>query len=593
MRVLTILFCSIFISCVPLQVLFTSSSASEKVPDYRELEVDYQLAFEKRLSKDYAALSQLVNRTQLALDQGKLTVEQQVEVRRWQHKLRSFISFAMLAMREDKKQPVPADIANEPSEGGNLQNENKHEQVRGLAALIFDRLRVADPSRINHEQSNHAFYQLVNNNQLDNKKVSQQAKDNFSRALVGRSLELTEKSVRKYYRLFPFAQQSYATACKKVAGADCQHLQLQELAGDAFTEQPFTSVEQVTAAVNKTITDLNSLITMLSRLKATKDVFFIFKETDFDNLGVQRLYSVYEMTLFNAARRGFLPVLFAPTFRARAGNIYLQKKGGLDFLQRLGLKKDIAYEVGDIKNPLLTEVSQATVEQSITEIQQQTIARWVELRQLKSADKTFADKKLYQWTITNEIATAQVILQDPAHSIPVMHLLNHYQYQNRDPAAVRIIRGVTEVIEISMLPLLFGGAAALTGIFPALAGISLMGKAITVAVAANFVWVGMAGVSTHLTQQRWLQLERALLTGSSERYEDNLKLLREFHKTRRNAIISGTIGLPLSVPSIRYAVNHMYDGGKTMLVDAVAGVFSARDEFGYEGLSDVDVHQGR
>ena len=102
MRVVTILFCCIFVSCVPLQVLFVSSAADEQVPDYRELKIDYLLAFEKRLSTDYAALDELVRRTQFALDKGQLTAEQQAEVRRWQHKLRSFLSFALLAMGRER-----------------------------------------------------------------------------------------------------------------------------------------------------------------------------------------------------------------------------------------------------------------------------------------------------------------------------------------------------------------------------------------------------------------------------------------------------------------------------------------------------------
>ena len=581
MHGVTILFCSVFVSCMPLQVLFLGSSVGEQAPDYRELKIDYQLAFEKRLSRDYAELDALVKRTQLALDRDKLTAEQRVEVRRWQHKLRSFITFAALAMGE-------------PSEEGSSK------LPQGLSALILNRLRTADATHIDHERSNFAFYQRHKDEQVDLSKVSQAAKDSFAQALVSKSLELTEKSVRKYYRLFPFAQQGYAAACQEVAAADCARLSMQELESgkkspreqrvgrDNFQEKPFTTVEQVTAAVNKTILALNSVITLLARLKVTKDVFFIFKETDFDNVAVMRLYHDYEMTLFKAARRGILPVMLAPTFRARSGDIYLQHKGGLDFLQRLGLKKDIAHAPGDIKNLLLTDVSHAVVAQAIAEIQRTTVKRWVELRQ----PQKFSDKKLYQWSIANEIATAQVILQDPVHGVVVNHLLNRYQYKNRDPLAVRLIRGVTEVIEISLIPLIFGGAAMLTATFPVLAGVSLMGKVIIAATAANFIWVGMAGISTALTHQRWLQLEHALLTGSSERYQDSLKLLREFHKTRRNAIVAGTIGLPMSVPSIRYAVNHMYDGSKTLLVDATAGIFAARDEFGYEGLSDSAVHEG-
>lgn len=592
MHSVAILFCGLLVSCLPLRLLFTGSVASDTVPDYRELNIDYLLAFEKRLYTDYAELDQLVERTQLTLDQGKLTAEQRTKVRRWQHKLRSFLSFERLAREKDTSDDAAADTAAEPAEADNQSSAAKREKARGLSSLILNRLRTADATRIDPEQSNREFYQQLKADRHDNEKVSQPAKDNFSRALINKALELTEKSVRKYYRLFPFAQQSYAKACRDIAAANCQHLQMQNNS-DNFEGQPFTSIEQVTTEVNKVIAGLNSVITMLARLKATKDVFFIFKETDFDNAAVMRLYHAYELILFNTSRRGILPVLLTPTFRSRAGNIYLQHKGGLDFLQRLGLKKDVAQAPGEIKNPLLTEVTHTVVERAITEIQRTTIERWVKWRELKSNNKTFSDKKLYQQSVINEVATAQVVVQEPVHSIVVTHLLNRFQHKKRDPFALQIIRRVTETIEFSMFPLMLGGAALLTAIFPPLAGVGLMGKAIVAATAANFVWVGVAGANTAIAHQRWVQLEHALLTGSSERYEDGLKLLREFNRTRRNAILAGAIGLPMSVPSIRYAINHMYDGKKTFLVDAMAGVFASRDEFGREDKSDSDLHHDR
>ncbi len=585
-----LLFCIIFVSCLPLQVLFTGSDASnsDKVLGYRELDIYYQLAFEESIYKNYDDLSQLVDRTQLSLDRGKLTAEQQAEVRRWQHKLRSFLAFALLAMHKD----APADIAGDTPEATTPPPATERERVQGLAYLILDELRTADVTRVNPEQSNSRFYQQIKAGEHGNEKLSQQAKDNFSRALINESLALNEKSVRKYYRLFPFAQQRYAAICKEVAAADCQHLQMQS-SDDDFQEQPFASVEQVSAEVNKAITDLNSIITMLTKLKATKDVFVIFKETDFDNVHVMRLYHAHERIIFNAARRGIFPIFVAPTFRKKAGNIYLKQKGGLDILQRLGLQKDRAHAAGEIKHKLLTEASHAVVEQSITEMQRATIKSWVTWRELKSNNKTFSDKDLYQQSIANEIATAQVIMQEPVHGIVVTSLLNRFQTKGRSPALINLIRRVTEIAELASLPLIFGGSAALVAIFPPLAAVGLVGKAIVVATAANFVWVGLAGAETALAHKRWLQLERALLTGSSERYEDGLKLLREFNKVRRDAIISGTIGLPMSVPSLRYALNHVYDGAKATSVDAISGVFAGIGEFNYENKSDLDLHQNK
>ncbi len=576
MHSVAILLCSVFVSCMPLLTVFSGSSADEHVPDYRELQIDYHLAFEKKLSTDYTELHELVSRTQLALEQGELTAEQQTEVRRWQHKLRSFLAFAMLARADTTSQPAAVDDMNELGE-----------RVQGLAILILDRIRSADATHIDPEAANLTFYQQVKADQHDTVEVSEQAKDSFAQALVSKMRELTAQSVRKYYRLFPFAQQDYMAICREVAAADCQHLQMQH-GDDDFQEHIFTDSEQVTAAVNKTIVKLNRIITALSRLKDTnKTSFFIFKETNFDNLLVQRLYHDYEMTLFTAARRGFLPLMFAPTFRQRAGNIYLQYKGGLDLLQRFGLQKDIGYDVGDIKNPLLSEVSVTTVVRSLTEMQRTTIERWLELRQ---QSPQFSDKKLYQWSIVNELATAQVVLQEPQHSVVVHHLLNRYQHENRDPRTIRIIRAVTAMVEMTPFAV-WPAQKLLTALFPPLAGVNLMSHVIIAATAVNFVWVGMAGAETTLTHRRWLQLERALLTGTSERRTDGMKALREFHRTRRNAVLAGSIGLPLSVPSIKYAINRI-DGGKAFLIDFPAGVFSARNDFDYEGMSDLEAHEG-
>ena len=625
LRSVSILFCLFFIACVPLKLFFTSATNDNKIPDFRELQIDYQLAFEKRKARDYEALHELVMRTQSALDAGQLTAEQHEQVRRWQHKLRSFITFSLLSLAAavvpEKSKPglwgarLRYDVDNRPTinnlndlsrrfstppqvAAGDPQAHQKQkveEPKLGLSVLLLEKLRTADAAQLNPDRPNHAFYQQVIEGNFDTKKVSQVAKDSFHYDLLHKIHELTTKSMRKYHRLFPFAQASFLSTCQAIAAADCQHMQWQDPA-DNFSEPQFANVEQLTTAVNKTISDLNRVIAVLKKLntsdEATKDLLFFFKETNFEDQRVEYLYSIYEIILTNALQRGILPVLLAPTFSARAGNIYINYKGRFDLLHRLGIKKEIGHTPGQIKFPLLTEVTNMTVQQSINEMQHSLITRWVELRQLQSNNKTFDDKKLYQWSIANELATTQVILQNPAHGVTVTHLLGRYQHKNRDPFSFRLARIVAELAEATMFFLLLGGSGLMTAAFPALAGVGLFGKAAVAAVAANFVWIGVAGVDTMITQQRWLKLEQSLLSGTSDRVKDNLKLLREFHRVRRNAIVAGTIGLPLSVPSIKYAIDHVYHGSRTMLVDGISGVFAARGEFSYEGLSDFEVITG-
>ena len=622
MRSVSLLFCLFCIACVPLKVFFTSSANDDKILDFSELQKNYEWAFDQRKARDYLALHEIVTHTQSSLDAGQLTAEQHEQVRRWQHKLRSFIAFSLVSLasavekeknkrflgvfgrRQEMEKPtidylndlsiVFSDQPTADDPQAEQANEVK-EPKRGLSVLLLEKLRATDATQINPDQSNHAFYQQAIEGNYDTKKVSQAAKDSFHHDLQNKIQALTSKSIRKYYRLFPFAQAGFLSTCQTIAAADCQHLQWQD-AADNFPEPTFANVEQLTIEVNKTLRALNRVITLLKRLNtsntATKDLLFFFRETNFEDQNVVYLYSIYELILSHALQTGILPVLLAPTFSKRAGNIYLNYKGRFDLLQRLGIKKEIGHSPGEIKFPLLTEVTNMTVQQSINELQHNIVNRWVELRQIHSANKTFADKKLYQWSVANDIATTQVISQHPVHSVVMMHLLERYQYKNRDPFLLRLGRTAAELAEVSAVVLLFGGAGILSTAFPVLAGVGLFGKAMVAAVGANFVWAGMAGLDTMVNKQRWLKLEQSLLSGTSDRVKDNLKLLREFHKVRRNAIVAGTIGVPMSVPSIKYALAHVYEGKKTFLVDAVAGMFSARGEFSYRGESDFDIIMG-
>ena len=300
----------------------------------------------------------------------------------------------------------------------------------------------------------------------------------------------------------------------------------------------------------------------------------MFKETDFENQQVKRLYSYYDIILLNTARSGLLPVFLSKPFRKHGGEIFLNKVG---FLK--------------VRHHLLTKITANTVKQSIVDLKERVIKRWLELKEIANSDKLYSTKKIYQWLSSNEVAVARVVMQDLKHVGIVADLLAEYQDKSRDPMTLRIIRGTLTSVEFgSMIVAL----AAMTTPIPAIIG----AKAIIIATAANFGWVGINTTTSIIARNRYLQLEKALLTGSSQRVSDNLELLREFKLARRKAIISGAIGLPLSIPAMKYVFRDMNSGFKIFAIDLIASL--AADAGGLsqmvnetEDLSDNDLLIGR
>ena len=550
------IFIFVFITSCVLNLRSPSSSdEEEKTYKYRELMVEYYLAFEKSTRVNFAVLHDLEKKTREVLQSNNIEEKHIEKVKKWHHKLKSYLSFIHIG-------------------GENLTGDSGIIQ-ESLLALILNRLRNQSSTQIDLAKPNEKFFQKIMTKKIDTSNVSDFEKQLFFQTLIAKNIAITEKSTRKYRRLFPFAKTSFLSLCLKRNHPDCSQLEEKDTQ-DNFQEKPFTNAKEVTELVNRYINKLNKIITLLTKFHVSKKTFFIFNETDFEDKNVIFLYKQYEIILTQAAQKGILPVFFAEAFRKKSGNIYLNNWGGL----------------GEVKHFPLTAVTQKTIEESISEMKQQILNRWLELQKIAAKEKKVSEKTIYKWIINGDISVAQLILQNPEYAVVTVFLLNKFQHDARDPKLLIVIRRMIEVAELGAIAVIFGGMF-LAGVWPAFSVFSattgLTGKAIIIATAANFGWVGTGSARAAITQNRYLMLERSLITGTSQRINDGMELLREFRTTRKNAIVAGTIGLGFSIPAMKYVVKHMYDGKRIFTIDIVGGIFANMDEYGREEKSDADL----
>lgn len=561
-----LLLLSLFISaCIPNWQKFFSRDDDQKAPSYKELTVDYQLAFEKQLFFDSGALTKLLEDIDKAFASNTIPEQHRDEVRRWQHKIQAYqwLTHRSMALKE------------------NLTFKEK------ITTLIIDRIRqqsadIIEPSDslLPADEFAKALAIELNhravNKQWSNVALTTHDKDTFFRALIAELIEMAEFSLRKYQYLYPFEKTDPRDFCGN--NKECRNLSLVN-SDDKFDPLwliPFNSAPALAKQTNDAIKLFNYIVTQLQKLDATKKNWLLpmFKETDLENQRVKRLYSYYDIILLNAARSGLLPVFLSKSFRKRSGELFLNRVGFLN-----------------VKYNLLTQVTTQTVQQAVVDLKKRVIERWLELKKIAASDKLYSSKKIYAWLSNNEVATARVVMQDLKHVGIVADLLTEYQDKSRDPMALRIIRGTFTSVELGCMLVIF---ASMVTPIPAVVG----AKAIIIATAANFGWVGVNTTTSIIARNRYLQMEQALLTDSSRRFSDNLELLRDFKLARRKAIISGAIGLPLSIPAMQYVFRDMQSGFKIFAIDLIASLASDAGGFSQmvnetEDVSDVGLLTGR
>ena len=530
------------------------SAPQSSEAEFEQLRKHYALAFENSALIDIAALHALEAKTSQLLQRNLFSGEQLTTVRRWQHKLHSYLAWLSLA------QPI--------NEYGLLKQD--------MLTLFVNQMRNTSVQHIEFDPAAAKFFQQVQAGRINAYDVSVAEKQVFFQALRQAVMAATANSVKTYQRMFAFEPTGWQQLCRKQDASHCERLDSRA----ADKGHVYADARAVADAVNKIIVKLNELRLDLKNTNTVDnwgifdevadeliDVreeirWKIFQEIDFESEKVVYLFQQYESVLLTAAQEGILPLFLTQIFQKRSGNLFLKRK---TFIK-------------DITNQLLTEVTAATAQLAIVEMKKNIMQRWVELQKLQYQVKLVSDAKLYEWIINNEVIAARLMVQQPRFIPAVVDIVSELQQRQRDTLFKRAVRGVLLTVGVaSVLVTLSSRLLSAAGLFAA---------SIVVGDVINFGEVTVGVFDSMALHNRYLMLEQSLISGTSLRIGDGLELLREFHTARKKAIFSGAIGVPLNIGALLYIARRIGTKERIFFIEVLAGYFSNQHRI--SGVSDQE-----
>ena len=472
----------------------------------------------------------------------------------------------------------------------------------------------------------------------------------FRKALIPHIVKITAQSMAQADYLFPFHQQDWVKACaatrdyydedkagpgrrmyrydeevrKKIDCHILQKLPQVEITTHAKVDcadsgfhthksmytQPFAQVQALSAAVNTTMQGLNKarakldeLVEMreLDKFKTTKvkhyDIGSTYNEPNYytphvekkpwilpfmkvlnatkieDNPPVIRALDTYNCYLVTANKQGILPVIFAQATQQATGSVHLNHMGRF-------------FGFGKVQYKPLKLPSTQTITKAVHELKNELIDNWVAMQATQVSTKKIAAEKIYATILNNELATAQLLLQNTEHTVIINDLVREFQHKPITPKWLRTFKKFAIGADLAFIPIaiLGGFIAGGVGIVPIL----LMANAV------NFLWIGAATAEEIVARNRYRMIERSLMTGNSEQIERSMKLLRTMHEKRRNLIVSGGVGTTMTLANLSLIVRGI-DGFTTLPIDVTAAFSSDVEIFSLpeEEMSDADMHKDR
>lgn len=580
-------------ACKPITSTTTTVGGFE-VETYTDVQLAYQHYFYEFSGIILKYMQDMEVQFSKMLKSGNLNAAQQTEIKKMLHKVRSFITYAQVS-----------GCLTQTQDGTYAVGEKTNTQ---LCAVLLYKIKELDHQQIDLQQSNEVFFR--------NRSSKQYGQHDLFAALNAVISATFAASLRKYQRIFPFAAIDPVQICEarntitvhvpidvtkllpqdyRITNPDiappvfpptsypqrqqknthCQKLaqQLQQADLAAGRELTFADAAALQQRVNAIVLNLNATIDRLDRLihgtdgnkpatkKETLLVFPVLNVVDFGDSNVVNAYDEYMQILLAAAREGLLPLLM----------VYYQQQLHLNIRGAWGGLKKMRY------TPLAYPLSRK-LEEGVATLYDNLVSRWLELQESRAKQNKKKAKEIYQLLVDNDVAAARLILQDPAYALPVTELFDKYQDDNRTPKWLQLFKSWTYRMDMLFLPLTLAAIFISGGAFvPLVAGI---------AVSINFFWVGVTGAETHLARKRYAMMERALLSGNSTQIKRGAQLLRELHDKRRSLVAAGVIGVPLSIPSLKMAVQGVKDF-KTLAIDATAALASDAD--GLAAYDDMDL----
>ena len=292
----------------------------------------------------------------------------------------------------------------------------------------------------------------------------------------------------------------------------------------------------------------------------------IFQDTDLTNEQVLKNYDAYHEIITDATTTGALPILISLN-RKKVDNpgLHLDHIGG-----NFGFTRPNYHPLPPLSFGARGEEQ---VSKEITRIKTELLDSWLEAKKQQLLIDLVKEKEIYTWMLAYELATAQVLLQDPTQAAAVSSLLWKFQSDPLTPKWLRITKTTVEVLDIAFI------AGIILGIIPYSVPIALASTAV------NFLWMGTATATERLAYRRLRLAERALLTGNSEQVRCGMKLLQKFYEKRRDAETSLTFGGAFTLAGLRMIAKGLDGKLKTVGVE-VAAAFSSEIEIISGGRED-------
>ena len=480
-------------------------------------------------------------------------------------------------------------------------------------AFILNKMRALAPAQLDHTQSNAKFFKTMTSlSDHDMRKYYNTDNSNtyaghirhfFRQALLPQIIVNTKKTMGDTMKRFPFHRSSFFKLCKQrkeekftahslLPASIARVKKLRETIDCHTLNHPPTTITSeyvfpdtaalighinyIVTELNKQRTELHSLVRKHTRLltntsgKLVLEInygevkpkhfllpfFKIFQEADRTDTRVLKAYDAYHEVIFTATKTGVLPLLLALNRKKFGTNpgLHLEHLGS-----NFGFASPNYYPL-----PLLKEGKEGEdkVLQLLAEIKTELVDSWLEAQEKQLLADTTKEKDIYTWMLAHELATAQVLLQDPTHAVAVSSLLRKFQHDPLTPKWLRVAKMTVEVLDIGFIALI------LLPFVPISMPLALASTAV------NFLWMGTAAASARVARQRLRLAERGLLSGNSTQVRCGMELLQKFYEKRRDADTALGMGGAFTLTGLSMIARGLDGKLKTTTVEVMAAFSS-------------------
>ena len=269
-----------------------------------------------------------------------------------------------------------------------------------------------------------------------------------------------------------------------------------------------------------------------------------------DKITIMQSYDRYLISLHEATQTGVLPLIFTQAMQQKTGGMHLNHKGTF-------------FGFGPVRYPPLKLADKETVQKAIVELENKLAQRFIEVKKKMLTNEHTQDHEIFKWVLNNDIAIAQLIMQNPMHALVVTDLLNKFRNDPILPKWLRTFKKVALVADFAPLAML--GLAVPLGI--------ATGGLLYLAIGANFLWMGAATAEAMVARSRMMVVENAIVTYTSQNSKRGIKLRSEYQRRKREAFLSVGAGGTLTVANTIGVVKNI-PGLNSVMVDVTAGVLS-------------------